>query len=193
VVLADRWDNPGGGVAGDSTVLVEALLARPEIPAALGALWDPVAVAFCIAAGAGATLPLRFGGKATPSSGRPVDATVTVRAVTDDLRIPFEQSVVSLGPSAAVSIGALDVVLSSTRAQTFSPAVFAELGIDLARKKIVVVKSSNHFHAAFAPIAAGVIYVDCGGPYPPDPARIPYTKVRRPIWPLDPHPFAAVG
>ncbi len=193
VVLADRWDNPGGGVAGDSTVLVEALLARPEIPAALGALWDPVAAAFCIAAGPGATLPLRFGGKATPSSGRPVDATVTVRAVTDDLRIPFEQSVVSLGPSAAVSIGVLDVVLSSTRAQTFSPAVFTELGIDLAQKKIVVVKSSNHFHAAFAPIAAGVIYVDCGGPYPPDTARIPYTKVRRPIWPLDPHPFAAVG
>ena len=191
VVLADRWDNPGGGVAGDGTVLVEALLARPEIPAALGALWDPVAASFCIAAGAGATLPLRFGGKATPSSGRPVDATVTVRATTDDLRIPFEQSVVSLGPSAAISIGALDIVLATGRAQTFSPAVFTELGIDLARKKIVVVKSSNHFHAAFAPIAAGVIYVDCGGPYPPDPAKVDYRKVRRPIWPLDPHPFAA--
>jgi microcystin degradation protein MlrC len=135
-------------------------------------------------------MPLRFGGKAAATSGRPVDAVVTVRATTDDLVIPFEQSQVSLGPSAAVTVnGHLDVVLATGRAQTFNPAVFTRLGIDLAAKKIVVVKSSNHFYAAFAPIAAKVVYVDCGGPYPPDPARIPYTKIRRPIAPLDPNPW----
>ncbi|WP_426954624.1 M81 family metallopeptidase [Muricoccus radiodurans] len=192
VILADRWDNPGGGVAGDSTFLIEELLRHPDVPSAAGALWDPQAVAFCRAAGAGAVLPLRFGGKATAGSGRPVDATVRVRAVTDDLLIPFEQSLVSLGPAACVTIGTLDVVLATGRAQTFSPVVFTALGLDLAEKRIVVVKSSNHFHAAFAPIAAGVIYVDCGGPYPPDPARIPYTKVRRPISPLDPNPWLNV-
>lgn len=189
VVMADRWDNPGGGVAGDSTFMIEALLKHPDIPAAVGALWDPVAASFCIAAGPGATLPLRFGGKATAGSGRPVDATVTVRATTDDLVIPFEQSRVSLGPAAAVTLGQLDVVLASGRAQTFSPVAFTALGVELAAKKIVVVKSSNHFHAAFAPIAARVLYLDCGGPYPPDPARIPYRKARRPLAPLDPNPW----
>ncbi|MCW3475534.1 M81 family metallopeptidase [Limobrevibacterium gyesilva] len=189
VVLADRWDNPGGGVAGDSTFLIEELLKHPDIPSAVGALWDPGAAAFCVAAGPGAELPLRFGGKAAATSGRPIDALVRIRAATDDLRIPFEQSIVSLGPSAAVTIGTLDVVLATGRAQTFNPAVFTELGIDLGSKKIVVVKSSNHFHAAFAPLAAAIIYVDCGGPYPPDPAKIPYTKIRRPIAPLDPNPW----
>ncbi len=189
VVLADRWDNPGGGVAGDSTFLIEELLKFPAVPAAVGALWDPQAVAFCIAAGAGAVMPLRFGGKAAATSGRAIDAVVTVRAVTDDLRIPFEQSTVSLGSAAAITIGNLDVVLASGRAQTFSPAVFTHLGIDLQAKKIVVVKSSNHFFAAFAPIAAKITYVDCGGPYPPDPAKIPYTKIRRPISPLDANPW----
>jgi microcystin degradation protein MlrC len=189
VVLADRWDNPGGGVAGDSTFLIEELLKFPAVPAAVGALWDPVAAAFCIAAGPGAELKLRFGGKAAATSGRPIDATVRVRATTPNLLIPFEQSQVSLGAAASVSIGTLDVVLATGRAQTFNPAVFTRLGIDLSAKKIVVVKSSNHFHAAFAPIAAGIIYVDCGGPYPPDPARIAYTKIRRPIAPLDPNPW----
>ncbi len=189
VVLADRWDNPGGGVAGDSTFLIEELLKFPEVPSAVGALWDPVAAAFCIAAGPGAEMPLRFGGKAASTSGRPVDAVVRVRATTNDLIIPFEQSSVSLGPAAAISIGNLDVVLATGRAQTFNPAVFTRLGIDLSTKKIVVVKSSNHFYAAFAPIAAGVIYVDCGGPYPPDPAKIAYTKIRRPIAPLDANPW----
>lgn len=191
IVLADRWDNPGGGVAGDSTFLVEELLRHPEVPSAIGALWDPQAVGFCRAAGPGATLPLRFGGKATAGSGRPVDAAVTVRAATEELVIPFAGSRVSLGAAACVTIGRLDVVLASGRAQTFAPEVFTRLGVDLATKRIVVVKSSNHFHAAFAPIAAGIIHVDCGGPYPPDPARIPYTKVRRPISPLDPNPWLA--
>ncbi len=191
VVLADRWDNPGGGVAGDSTFLIAELLKHPEVPAAVGALWDPVAVQFCRAAGPGARMPLRFGGKAAATSGAPIDADVEVIATTDDLVIPFEQSTVSLGAAAAIRIGGLDVVLASGRAQTFNPAVFTRLGIDLTAKKVVVVKSSNHFYAAFAPLATAVIYVDCGGPYPPDPARIPYTKIRRPIAPLDPNPWLA--
>jgi microcystin degradation protein MlrC len=189
VVLADRWDNPGGGVAGDSTVMVECLLRYPEIPAAIGAMWDPVAVSFCRAAGPGAEISLRFGGKAAASSGPPIDALVRIRATTPDLVIPFEQSHVSLGPAAAVTIGNLDVVLATTRAQTFSPHVFTDLGIDLAAKKIVVVKSSNHFYAAFARIAAEVLYLDTGGPYPSDPAKIPYKKARRPLSPLDPNPW----
>jgi microcystin degradation protein MlrC len=189
VVLADRWDNPGGGVAGDSSVMVEALLRHPEIPAAIGALWDPIAVSLCRAAGVGAEIPLRFAGKAAPSSGRPIDAVVQVVGTTDDLLIPFEQSRVSLGPAAAIRIGLLDIVLASTRAQTFSPPVFTDLGVDLAAKALVVVKSSNHFHAAFAPIAATVLYLDSGGPYPPDASRIPYTKVKRPFSPLDPNPW----
>jgi microcystin degradation protein MlrC len=189
VVLADRWDNPGGGVAGDATVMVEALLRRPDIPAAIGALWDPVAVTFCRAAGPGAEIPLRFGGKAASTSGTPIDAVVRIRSTTPDLVVPFEQSLVSLGPAASISIGSLDVVLASTRAQTFSPPVFTQLGIDLAAKKIVVVKSSNHFYAAFAPVAAAVFYLDTGGPYPADLTKVAYTKVRRPLAPLDPHPW----
>ena len=189
IVLADRWDNPGGGVAGDSTVMVDALLRHPETPAAIGALWDPVAVAFCRAAGVGAEIPLRFGGKAAATSGPPVDAQVRVRSTTDDLLVPFEQSWVSLGPAAAITIGTLDVVLASTRAQTFSPHVFTDLGIDLRAKKIVVVKSSNHFYAAFAPIAESILYLDTGGPYPSDTRKIPYTKARRPLAPLDPNPW----
>jgi microcystin degradation protein MlrC len=185
VVLADRWDNPGGGVAGDSTFLLHALRDRPDIPAALGALWDPVAVSFCLAAGVGARLTLRLGGKAAPSSGQPVDAEVTVIATTPDLVVPFQASRVSLGAAVSLRLGSLDVVLAAKRTQTYHPDVFRLLDIDVSAKKIVVVKSASHFQVAFAPIAAGVIFVNCGGPYPPDAAAIPYRRIRRPIAPLD--------
>ena len=103
--------------------------------------------------------------------------------------IPFEQSWVSLGPAAAISIGNVDIVLATGRSQTFSPPAFTNLGIDLSTKKVVVVKSSNHFYAAFSKIAAKIHYLDTGGPFPSDPRMIPYTKLRRPIYPLDPHPW----
>ena len=51
-----------------------------------------------------------------------------------------------------------------------------------------MVKSAQHFHAAFAPLAKHVLWLDGPGALTQDFARLPYTKVRRPIWPLDPLP-----
>lgn len=49
-----------------------------------------------------------------------------------------------------------------------------------------MVKSTNHFMAAFGPIAKKVIYVESDAPLARDYTRLPYSKIRRPIWPLDP-------
>ncbi len=49
----------------------------------------------------------------------------------------------------------------------------------------MVVKSTNHFMAEFGPIARTVLYVDSDGPLTRDYRKIAYTKVQRPIWPLD--------
>lgn len=185
VILVDRWDNPGGGVAGDSTFILRELLARPDMASAAGALWDPIAVSFCLAANIGSSFRLRFGGKAAETSGIPIDADVEIIGKIEDLVIPFQDSVVSLGASVALRIGNVEVVLASKRAQTFHPAVFTELGIDLTTKQAVAIKSASHFYPGFAPIAADIIYVNCGGPYPPDPALIPYQKLRRPMAPMD--------
>lgn len=185
VILADRWDNPGGGVAGDSTFLLHALAAHAGPKSAIGALWDPVAVDLCRAAGTGARLSLRIGGKVSAASGPPFDADLRVTATTDNLIVPFQESYVSLGAAAAVTVGDMAIVIASKRVQTFHPDVFRNLGVAVDEMKIIGVKSASHFHSAFAPLAAAIIYVDCGGPFPPDPSRIPYTKIRRPILPLD--------
>jgi microcystin degradation protein MlrC len=63
--------------------------------------------------------------------------------------------------------------------------LFRNVGIEPTERKLVVVKSTNHFMAAFGPIARKVLYVDSDGPLSRDYRRIAYTKVRRPIWPLD--------
>jgi microcystin degradation protein MlrC len=59
------------------------------------------------------------------------------------------------------------------------------VGVDLRVKKLIVVKSINHFMAAYGPIAKKVIYVESGGPLNRNYRKIPYARVSRPIWPLD--------
>ena len=82
-------------------------------------------------------------------------------------------------------LGGIDVVLITNRTQALGLELFSNLGIEPAQKKILAVKSTNHFMGAFGPIAAKVIYVDSDGPLLRDYAKLPYTKVQRPIWPLD--------
>jgi len=190
VVVADVWDNPGGGVAGDSTILLQEVLTRQLEDVALGTIWDPMAVRLCFAAGEGATLDLRFGGKTSARAGAPIDATVTVKRLQRDAVQSFGTSVVPLGDCAVIRIGTIDIVLNSNRSQAFSPDLFTNLGIDIARKRIVILKSTNHFHGAFAPVAAKILYAAVDGPYPNDPARADYTRLTRAIWPRVEAPHA---
>ncbi|MFW5835061.1 MAG: M81 family metallopeptidase [Pseudomonadota bacterium] len=185
VVIADPTDNPGGGAPGDSTQVLARLLERQVEGAVLGPLWDPIAVRFCFAAGEGARLPLRFGGKTAPSSGQPIDAEVEVVRCVADAHQSFGGGTMPLGDTARIRLGGVEVVLISKRTQALGLDLFTGVGVDLGARRIVSVKSTNHCHAAFAPIASAVLYTDGGGPIPRDPRKVPYIRVARPIWPLD--------
>lgn len=194
VVLADASDNAGGGAPSDSTFLLRRVLERAMTGIVLGCLWDPQAVAFCMEAGPGAAFPLRVGGKCGPASGDPVDLEVTVRRVLDDhSQAGLSGGRSGLGPSAWVSAGGVDLVLASKRQQTFAPDAFTGLGLTLHDKAGVVVKSSQHFQAAFAPIARAVHYVSGPGALSFDHTNLPYTKRTVPFWPRVADPFAGMG
>ncbi|MCG8694466.1 MAG: M81 family metallopeptidase [Minwuiales bacterium] len=190
VVLADVSDNAGGGAPSDSTFILRRLLDRGVTDVASGCYWDPVAVRFCIEAGEGATFDLRIGGKCGVASGDPVDLTVTVRKILRDAVQTFGDSVGHLGDAVWVSAEGIDLVLNSKRTQTFHPDAFTNLGLDPAERKIVVVKSTQHFYAGFAPIAAAVLYVAAPGAIVPEFADIPFTKLAKPFWPKVEDPFA---
>ena len=194
VVLADASDNAGGGAPSDSTFLLRRVLERGMSGLVIGCFWDPQAVAFCMEAGEGATLPLRVGGKCGPASGDPVDLVATVRKVLPEhSQAGLSGGRSGLGASAWVSAGGVDLVLVSKRQQTFAPDAFTGLGLTLHDKAGVVVKSSQHFQAAFAPIARAVHYVSSPGALSFDYADLPYTKRTVPFWPRVENPFAEQG
>ncbi len=193
VVLADIWDNPGGGVAGDGTLILQQIIHLGIQQVAVGTIWDPMAVRLCFAAGEGALIPLRFGGKSCATAGAPVDAEVQVKRLQKAAYQHFAGSEVPMGDCALIEFAGIQVILNSNRCQSFDPSLFRVMGVEPQQQRLLLLKSTNHFYQGFAPIAADILYVDAGAPYPSNPKTNGYRKLQRAIWPIVEQPHQAVS
>lgn len=189
VVLADFADNAGAGAPADSTFVLREVLDRGLTDVALGIFWDPVLVRMVQDAGVGAMMRVRLGGKVDVSSGDPVDMTVTVRGLKENMHQLMGTSKMDMGTGVWLDAGGVHMIVSDKRTQAFHPIGFEDLGLQLADMKMVVVKSSQHFYAGFAPIASDVIYISGPGSISPDYGAIAYTKRDGPYWPRVEDPF----
>jgi len=189
VILADIADNTGGGAAGDTTEILRELLRVGARETTVACVWDAQAVAACARAGVGATVTLEVGGKVDPSHGAPVTVTGRVRTLSDGRFVhkgPMMRGLEGrLGPTAVLDVNDLKIILISLRWQTLDPEMLRVVGIDPAAEKIVVVKSSVHYRAAFEPLAHEIIEVDAPGLSSSNLTRFAFANVRRPIFPLD--------
>jgi microcystin degradation protein MlrC len=191
LVVADYTDNPGGGGYGDATALLASLVAAGVRSVAFHAICDPQAVQQGIAAGVGAKTTLVLGGKTDPlMGGGPLSLHGEIVSLTNGRFVaygPMGGGVErNYGPSMLFRTGGVDIVVITNNGQATDLGQFTSLGIDPTRYATVAVKSMQHFRAAFAPIARDIVLVDTGGLcveiYTPEL----FTRVRRPIWPLDP-------
>lgn len=188
VLIAERSDNPGAGGAGDVTHLLHALRDAGIGRCAVALMHDPAAVDAAVAAGVGARLTLLIGGKANALSGQPFPMHAQVCAIRTDAMQPVFDGAIRqpLGVSVLLEDGDLSVVVNTIRQQPFGPQVFTEHGLDPRTMDVIVVKSTNHFYNGFAPLVERVIYCDAPGSATEDLAALPYRRLARPVWPLDP-------
>jgi microcystin degradation protein MlrC len=189
LVIADGTDNPGGGGYNDTTPVLQALLDARIENVGFGTIFDPAAVQQAMKAGVGAEIDVALGGHTDESMGKPVRAKAVVKMLSDGTFKndgPMNAGVeTSMGQTAVLRIGGIDVVTISNRIQTIDLQVFLSQGIDPTAKSVLVVKSVQHFRAAYGPIAREIVLVDSGGICSPDISRLKFMKLRRPIWPLD--------
>lgn len=190
LIIADYSDNPGSGAYGDATALLKAILDAKLENVGFHAIRDPEAVLAAQAAGVGNTVTLKLGGKVDPSmGGAPLEITAHVVAITDGRFIAYGPmgggAWRNYGLSALLRVGGVEIVVITNNGQATDLAQFTSLGVDPTRKSTVVVKSMQHFRAAFEPIAREVLEVDTGALSTRDFKNRPYRHVRRPIWPLD--------
>jgi len=189
-IVADYTDAPGGGAYGDATPMLRAMIEAGLTNTAFGAIFDPKAAAIACAAGEGAKLHLSLGGWIDPEfSGAPIEAEVEVRKVSDGAYVhdgayaPGTRA--SFGPSALVRVGGIDVIVATENKNILDLQQFRIFGLDPARLTAIGLKCMHGFRAAFEPIAARVLSCDAGGLTTYDYGRLGYTRVRRPVWPLD--------
>jgi microcystin degradation protein MlrC len=191
VLVADCADNPGGGGSERSVALLGALVdARPGT-VAFGMVCDPVTLQACIAAGPGARLAVQLGGQPDGGAFRGPLAlqaeVVSVQPGRFTFTGPMSRGIaLDIGTSAVLRAGGIDIVVAGTRHQVLDPGFFTHAGLEPKAYDVVVVKSSQHFRAAFGPMARRILVIDSGdGLTSFDLKAFGHRHVRRPVYPLD--------
>lgn len=193
VIIADVADNPGGGGRGNTAWLLQGLNEAGAEGVILGVFNDAALAAEAHERGAGATFEARFNRAETDPYSLPFAAEATVLSLSDGQIVGRDpgsrkgQSI-DLGPTAALRVGTVTVIVISIRQQCIDPGYFESFGVDVAAARTVVVKSRGHFRAGFLPLFPPERVVECDAPglTSPNLDNFNWTGVPRPIYPLDP-------
>ncbi len=189
VVLNETSDNPGGGTPGDGTHLLKAMLEAGLDDACLAPLNDPEVARSAHEAGVGSRIEVLLGGKTDSLHGEPLQVSAYVKSLTDGRFVqssPMWRGLdVDLGPSARLRVDGVDVVVCSVNAQALDEQILLLHGIDFMGFKVVGLKSSQHFRAAFEDGARRIITVDSPGLSTLDLSAFEYRRLSRPIYPLN--------
>ena len=89
------------------------------------------------------------------------------------------------GRTAVLTAQGVEILITERPSGAFDPAVFTSVGIDPRRKAVLVIKSQIFGPRSYSEIAQEVIVVDGEGWATTDFRKLPYRRVRRPIFPLD--------
>jgi microcystin degradation protein MlrC len=161
--------------------LAHALIAGGAVGAALGNIVDGQAARAAHDAGAGSEIRLALGARSGIPGDVALEASFAVVALSDGrFRATgpyFGGTQMEMGPSACLRSGGVDFVVTTGRAQMADREMFRQVGIDPETRPILGVKSSVHFRADFAPIAAAILTVAAPGPMAVDPAKLPWTRL----------------
>ncbi len=186
ILLADTSDQTGGGAPGDTTWMLRAMLDAGIRDAVYAPLWDPLAVGLCFEVGVGAKLPLRLGGKFAPESGPPIDAEAEVLLLKRDAhQDQLQNERVPIGDVAVVVVGGIEILLVTRRTGVFSPTIFTHHGITIEDKQVIGLKNLYRHRDVFRPLTREQLFVATPGVCTPDWKSIPFTRIPRPMWPLD--------
>lgn len=191
VLLADVGDNPGGGGRGNTTYLLRALVEAGAKGVVMGVFNDAALAGEAHRCGPGASFTARFNRAEDNTFSLPFEAQATVSALSDGAIVGrrglLKGIAASMGPSALLQIGGIAIAVISNRQQCLDPVQLENLGVDIAAARTLVLKSRGHFRAGFGEFFAPerIFEVDCPGLTSPALHTFDWTRLPRPIYPLD--------
>ena len=190
VILVDSGDITSAGAMGDSTVVLRAILER-KVPLKVAlALVDQKTVQKAAEMGEGNTGRFSVGGGVEPGYNQRIDVEAQVMKVRDDpvkvTGLSLSGISLNMGKRVLLRIGeGISLIVSEYSSLLHDPEVLRSLGVQPEKQDIIVQKSHKLFRAAYKEIAKSVVILDTPGFTDQNLRRLPYKKVRRPIYPLD--------
>jgi microcystin degradation protein MlrC len=191
LAFADVADNPGGGGRGNTMFLLRAFAGAGVNGALFGIIYDPPLAAEAHAHGLHYNFEASFNRAETTNFSEPWTTAARIAALSDGncvgRRGIYAGTRIALGPCAALAIGGITVVVVSHRVQCADPVFFEMMGLDIARARSVAVKSRGHFRGGFDEFFGPerIVEVDLPGLTSPMLARFEWTRLPRPVIPLD--------
>ena len=193
-LLIEPADNIGGGGPGDATFILRALLERPFARGGI-IINDPESIQLLRQHSPGQTVSISLGGKGARLDQGPVELEVTLERLTDG-RFELEDkkshlaalagSHISMGLCAVVVHRHLTILITSRATAPLDLGQWRSQGIAPEKLEIIGIKAAVAHRGAYDPIAASSYTVSTPGPCSSDLYSLPYRKLRRPIYPLDP-------
>jgi len=182
VIISDSGDNPTAGGAGDIPFFAERLLANPRLSsgartAIVAAISSPEAVNAAREAGVGGEVSVTIGGVLDPVNGSPLDVTGTVHAILESDPVG--------GDIVVIRTGGVHIILTSRRKPYHRIDEFRTLDLDLGEHDITVIKI-GYLEPELREAASSSFLALTPGAVNQDIASLPFHRVRRPVFPLDP-------
>src|SRR3569833_1956245 len=192
LLLVEPADYIGGGGPGDCTDVMRALI-RLDISGSGEIVRDAKAVTALMELPIGGRKTLSIGGKGSRLDLGPVTLEVELISRSDgsfDLEDILSQMVVlgrtiRMGPCAVVRHRGLTILLTSRRVAPMDLGQWRSQGIDPEKLSAIGIKAAVGHRRAYDPIASPSFTVATRGPCTSDLTRLPYKKIRRPVFPLD--------
>lgn len=183
IYLSDSGDNPTAGSSSDCTGFLKRIMDDPRTeklrsPVLFGGIYDPEATRACRGK-VGQEVTLTFGAAFDRETTQPVTATGTVMAYIEN----WEKSPLGSGLALFRTCG-VDIVMAEEHVGYTFPEIFSDLGRDPREADIVVCKL-GYLTAAQAAVAKRSIMALSKGSTNEDLKSLHYTKIPRPIFPLD--------
>lgn len=194
VLLVEPADNIGAGAPGDGTGVLRALL-KHHVSRSLVVLNDPIAVAALQRVALGETVRLTVGGRGSRLDPGPVeiDATLSSRSAGGFALEDLQSHLASMsgqrfemGPCAVVRAEGVTILLTSKKTPPFDLGQLRSQGLEPREFAIIGVKAAVAHRRAYDPVARQSFFVDTLGPCSSNLATLPWRKMHRPVWPLDP-------
>ncbi len=191
LAFADVADNPGGGGRGNTMWILEAFHLAGVRDALIGVIHDPALAAEAHQHGEGTQFIARFNRDGGDEFSHPFAAPATVRRLRTGTvrgrRGYYANNTLDLGPSAALDLDGITVVVLSNRYQCADPVFFEAFGLDIGAARVVVVKSRGHFRGGFDEFFRhqDIVEVDAPGLTSPILSRFAWRHMPRPVLPID--------